>query len=212
MCPRHPEIERVVEKNIRQNWANHSPYTKGNFEFERVVRGWRSSPQYLTCALRGNTFMTDDSIDQSGQGSAAERRLRHAAAAQYSVARGDAALIARVRPVRTSSVSVSGRSATARPAGRSLRGYGTDHAQASGENSTSLAGVCEKQWADYRSDRDPRVGCVSEYSEKAWLSRAKRAARFKFGLTMCLIACTIQSSPRPTVFWCPFGSALSAAV
>ena len=30
VCPRHPEIERVVEKNVRQNWANHSPYTKGN--------------------------------------------------------------------------------------------------------------------------------------------------------------------------------------
>ena len=25
MCPRHPEIERVVEKNVRQNWANHTP-------------------------------------------------------------------------------------------------------------------------------------------------------------------------------------------
>src|SRR5437667_10926145 len=23
-CPRHPEIERVVEKNVRQNWANHT--------------------------------------------------------------------------------------------------------------------------------------------------------------------------------------------
>jgi hypothetical protein len=31
-------------------------------------------------------------------------------------------------------------------------------------------------------------------------------------LTMCLIACTIQSSPRPTVFWCPFGNVPSAAV
>jgi hypothetical protein len=27
-----------------------------------------------------------------------------------------------------------------------------------------------------------------------------------------LIACTTQSSPRPTVFLCPFGSAPSAAV
>ena len=72
--------------------------------------------------------------------------------------------------------------------------------------------VCEEQWADYRSDRDTRVGRVSEYSEKAWLSRAKRTARFRFALTMYLIACTIQSSPRPTVFWCPFGSVALAAV
>jgi hypothetical protein len=31
-------------------------------------------------------------------------------------------------------------------------------------------------------------------------------------LTICLIACTIRSSLRPTVFLCPFESALSAAV
>ena len=155
--------------------------------------------------------MTYDSIDQSSQGSATERRLRYAAG-QCSVARGNAALVARVRSVRTSSVSVSGRSAKARPAARSIRSYGTDHAKATGRNSTSLAELCEKQWADYRNDRYPRFGCVSEYSEKAWVSRAKRAARVRLGLTMCLIACTMQSSPRPTVFWCPFGNDLSVGV
>jgi hypothetical protein len=155
--------------------------------------------------------MTDDSINQSSQGSATERRLRHGAG-QCSFARGDAALIARVRPVRTSGVSVSARSAKARPADRSIRSYGTDHTEATGRNSTSLAELCEKQWADYRDDRYPRFGCVSEYSEKAWVSRAKRAARFRLGLTMCLIACTMQSSPRPTVFWCPFGNDLPVGV
>src|SRR5271157_3425345 len=73
------------------------------------------------------------------------------------------------------------------------------------------SGVCEKQLADDRCDRDASVGRVSEYSEKAWLSRAERAAGFKFTLTICLIACTTRSSPRPTVFLCPFGSAPSVA-
>jgi hypothetical protein len=155
--------------------------------------------------------MTDDPVNQSSQGSATERRLRHAAG-RCSVARGDAASIARIRPVRTSSVPVSGRGAKARPADRSIRSDGTDHTKATGRNSTPLAELCEKQWADYRDDRYPRFGCVSEYSEKAWVSRAKRAARFRLGLTMCLIACTMQSSPRPTVFWYPFGNDLSVGV
>jgi hypothetical protein len=30
-------------------------------------------------------------------------------------------------------------------------------------------------------------------------------------LNICLTACTIQSSPKPTVFLCPFGNAPSAA-
>jgi hypothetical protein len=31
-------------------------------------------------------------------------------------------------------------------------------------------------------------------------------------LTMLLIACTIRSSSRPTVFWCPLGSVPPAGV
>jgi hypothetical protein len=111
-----------------------------------------------------------------------------------------------------SSIPVPGGSDPSGPAGRSLRGYGADYAQAPCENGTPSKGVREKQWADHRSDRDTRVGRVSRYSEKAWLNRAQRTARFKFTLTMRLIACTIRSSSRPTVFWCPFGSVPSAAV
>jgi hypothetical protein len=36
--PRHPEIERVVEKNVRQDWADYSPNAKDNFCFERILR------------------------------------------------------------------------------------------------------------------------------------------------------------------------------
>jgi hypothetical protein len=43
----HPEIETVVQVNIREERRNHSPYTKGNFEFERVVRGWRTRSPLL---------------------------------------------------------------------------------------------------------------------------------------------------------------------
>jgi len=50
--PRHPEIERVVEKNVRQDWADHSPYAKGNFQFERVVTGWRASSPVLDLRLK----------------------------------------------------------------------------------------------------------------------------------------------------------------
>jgi hypothetical protein len=38
MCPRHPDIERVVKKEIGQNWADDSSYANDNFEFERAVR------------------------------------------------------------------------------------------------------------------------------------------------------------------------------
>jgi hypothetical protein len=31
----------LVEVEIAEQWRDHSPYTKGNFEFKRVVTGWR---------------------------------------------------------------------------------------------------------------------------------------------------------------------------
>jgi hypothetical protein len=155
--------------------------------------------------------MTHGPIHQSGQGSAVERRSP-SSATRYPVARGSAALVARIRAIWTPSLSVPRASDPSGPAGRSLRGYGADHAQAPGENGTSSSGICQKQWADDGCDCDPRVGRVSEYAEKAWLSRAQRAARFKFTWITCLIVCTTRSSPRPTVFLCRFESALSAAV
>jgi hypothetical protein len=33
-----------------------------------------------------------------------------------------------------------------------------------------------------------------------------------FALTMCLIACTIRNSRRPTAFWCPFENVPLVAV
>jgi retron-type reverse transcriptase len=179
------------------------------------LNGWSRAGggalRYLTCVLRGNMFMAYDSVDQSGQGSAAERRSRPARAA-CRVARGSAAVVTQVRPVSASSIPVPGGSLPARPAGRSHGGYGTDHAQASAEHGASAAGVCEEQWPDYRSDRDTRAERVSRCSKKAWLSRAQEAAGFKSTSTMRLIACASRSSPKPTIFWCPAGSAPSVGV
>ena len=155
--------------------------------------------------------MTDDSINQNGQSSAVECCFRHAPA-QYAVARGHAVPCARVRSVGTSSLSVPGGGDASEASGRSLRRYGADHAQGSGRNSTSAPGVCKNQRADNRSDRYTRIDCVSEHSEKAWLNRAQRPARFKFTLSICLTACTIRSLRRLTVFWSPPGSVPSAAV
>src|SRR6266403_2399955 len=86
-------------------------------------------------------LMTDVPINQTGQGSSAERRLRDAG--QCSAVRGQAAPFAKVRPVRTSSLPVPGGSDPSGPAGRSLRGYGADDAQTAGGNGTLLRGYAK---------------------------------------------------------------------
>jgi hypothetical protein len=33
-----------MEINVRQQGRNYSPNAKGNFQFERVITGWRGTP------------------------------------------------------------------------------------------------------------------------------------------------------------------------
>jgi hypothetical protein len=40
--PRRRRLISVV--NISELGSNHAPYTKGNFQFERVIAGWREQP------------------------------------------------------------------------------------------------------------------------------------------------------------------------
>jgi hypothetical protein len=37
----NPQIEDVVQVNIRQQRRCHSPNAKGNFQFDRLIEGWR---------------------------------------------------------------------------------------------------------------------------------------------------------------------------
>jgi hypothetical protein len=40
----YPQVEHVVQVDICQQRRCHSPNAKANFQFERVVRGWRDRP------------------------------------------------------------------------------------------------------------------------------------------------------------------------
>jgi hypothetical protein len=175
------------------------------------LRDGEQGTLYLIYVLRSNTFMAYGAVDQSGEGSAAERRS-WPTPASCCTSRSSAAIVTRVRFVRASSIPLLRGGLPARATGRSYRGHGADHVEASAAHGGTAAKVREKQWPDYWSDRDRRVERVSRRSEETWLSRAPRAAHFKSVLTMPLIDCTIQSSLRPTVFWCRFGSVPSAVV
>ena len=48
----HPHIERIVQKQIRQDGADYSPYTKGNFTFDRVICGWGRGLTVLDLRLK----------------------------------------------------------------------------------------------------------------------------------------------------------------
>ena len=47
-----PESDDSCDRENSQHQRKHSPYTKGNFEFERVVVGWRTSYPVLDLRLK----------------------------------------------------------------------------------------------------------------------------------------------------------------
>jgi hypothetical protein len=48
----HPTIERIVQEKVCQDWADDSPYAKGNFTFDRVICGWRRGLAVLDLRLK----------------------------------------------------------------------------------------------------------------------------------------------------------------
>src|SRR5438105_8500892 len=162
----------------------------------------------LIFALRSNTFMAHDALDQSGKGSAAERRSWSAPASSCA-SRSSTAVVTRVRFVRASSIPLPAASLPAGPTRRGSRGHRADHVEASATYGGTSPEVREKERIDHWSNRDRSVACVSTHSKKAWLSRVPKAAHFKSTFPIRLIACSSRSSRRPTIFWCPVASAPS---
>ena len=158
--------------------------------------------------MSDGTFMADGARHQSGKGSASERRAWSAATSTGSC-RCSSPAVTPVRFIRAASVSLPGESRATRWPGRSSRDHHADHIEASAKYRGTAPEVREKQWPHHWNHRNQRVECVSTHSKKAWLSRVKRAAHFKSTLVIPLIACSSQSSRRPTKFWCLVASAPS---
>src|SRR6266567_3756885 len=204
-CPSffHPSTNRRMYRLL--NRGKITPLTQKVISSSKgQSRVGEQGTRCLTFALRGNIFMTDDALDQSGKGSAAELRS-WPTPASCCFAPSGTALVTRVRSVRAPSISVPGGSFPAGSAGRSPRAYSADHVEASAEHGGTAAEVREKQWPNPWSDRDRRGERVSRCSKKAWLSPAPKAAHCKFTFPIRLIACSSQSSREPTIFWSPCG-------
>jgi hypothetical protein len=155
------------------------------------------------------TFMADGAFDQSGKGSAPERRAWCAATSSGACRRSSPA-VTRIRSFRASGVSLPRESVPARSTCRNPRNHDTGHFEAAPTNRGTSSKVCEKQWSDDRGNRNRGVACFSAYSKKAWLSRIAEAALFESISHIPLIACSRRSSRRPTRFWSPVANAPSA--
>jgi hypothetical protein len=155
------------------------------------------------------TFVADGAIDQSGKGPTPECRSRSASSSNCASG-SSSAIVARVRSIGASSISLSGKSLPAEASGRNTRSHSTGNIEATAADAGIAPETREKQRSDGGSDRNRRIEYLSPHSTKAWLSRVEKAAHFKSKLRIRLIACSRRNSCRLTTFWFPVASAPSA--
>lgn len=150
--------------------------------------------------------MAFDALDQSQKG-ASGQRCSWLTSAPGGMARSSATLVAAVRSLRASSLSLSRRSFASGWAGGNSRGRGTNYAESSSAHGETIAEVRKEQWPDHGSNRGRCLECIFPYRKKAWLSRGERTAHFKSPFPIHLIACSSSSSRRLTRFWFPAANA-----
>ena len=159
--------------------------------------------------MADDRFIVDGARNQSGKGSAFERRASSAAKSTGARRRSSPAG-KRVRSLGASSLSLPRESVPAQSTRRNSRDHDTGHFEASPANRGTSPQICEKQWSDHRGNRNRRVEWLSAYSKKAWLSRSEKAAHFESISHIPLIACSTRSSRRLMTFWSRVANAPSA--
>lgn len=137
-----------------------------------------SSKVWNTFAGKPARSLSHDPL-QGGQGSSTEC-CSWPVAASYCAPRSSASVVTRVRLVRAPGISLPARSFPTRSTNRSSRSHCANHLEASTANRGTAAEIREKQWPDHWIDRSQRSKRISARSTKAWLSRVKIAANFKF--------------------------------
>jgi hypothetical protein len=155
----------------------------------------------MICVSRGNMFTTYGSVDQSGQGAAAQRSSS-SARAQDGAVRGGTEPVARVWAVTAPSLSISGASRRTGPARAGRGSLDSDHAEASAEHRAPVALVCSSKRPDARRDRFTGPESVSERATKAWLNDVQDVSRLKSISTIRLTVCVRRSSPKSMSCWC----------
>ena len=160
----------------------------------------------LTYVVNSNIFMANGALHQGGESLPTECRS-WPAAAWSRAARGSASPVPGVRFIGAPSISLLGRSLTARSTRRYSRSHSIGHLETAAPDGRTAQKACKKQQSHHRSDRNRCLKCVSADSKEAWLSRIERAAIFKFMFPIRLIACSSRSLSRLTRFWSHVASA-----
>ena len=161
----------------------------------------------LICALKGNINMTYATIDSRGEGGTSECGLG-VARAGTKCGGGGFVIVARVRDVAPTGVSIRRGGPSDGPAGSDCRAGDGGNVQATAQSGRCRSGACDGGRNDDQRYGEPGAAGVSRRSRRQWLTGA------------AMIAASISSMPstvsspsnwsRSTDYWFQSGFVPSA--
>jgi len=162
----------------------------------------------LICDANGNTAVSDDSFDANTKGRPTESGAAVARGRNWHGG-GCHGVVARVRLVATTSLSLSRTGASGQTCAAGCRELDYDYAQDAGEPRGRSSGSCEQARPHNKRGREAGGFSIPGRQTPAWLSGNKFDVASN--LSSHSIGCALRSLNRLTTFWFRIGSESSAA-
>jgi hypothetical protein len=162
----------------------------------------------LICDANGNIAVSYDSFDANTKGRPTESGAAVARGRNWHGG-GCHGVVARVRLVATTSLSLSRTGASWQTCAAGCRELDYDYAQDAGEPRGRSSGSCEQARPSRQARSSGGGGSIPGREAPAWLSGNKY--NVASNLSSHSIGCALPSLNRLTTFWFRIGSELSAA-
>jgi len=162
----------------------------------------------LICDANGNIAVSYDSFDANTKGRPTESGAAVARGRNWHGG-GCHGVVARVRLVATTSLSLSRTGASWQTCAAGCRELDYDYAQDAGEPRGRSSGSCEQARPHDKRGHQAGGGSIPGRKAPAWLSGNKYDVASN--LSSHSIGCALPSLNRLTTFWFRIGSELSAA-
>ena len=162
----------------------------------------------MICDANGNIAVSYDSFDANTKGRPTESGAAVARGRNWHGG-GCRGVVARVRLVATTSLSLSRTGASGQPCSAGCRELDYDYAQDAGEPCGRSSGSCEQGRPHDKRGHQAGGGSIPGRKAPAWLSGNNHDVASN--LSSHSIGCALPSLNRHTTFWFRIGSELSAA-
>jgi hypothetical protein len=195
--------------DVGEQRRDHSLNAKGNFCFERFLRGWRRR-RCLTCDVSGSMLMSHGALDEPGEVRAAQRGTSTARSRARQSGSGRH-VIARLSHFVATGIPVRGSGPEDEASAAGCRTVGADYVQNSKRRHPPITSVLFDQRLNAKRGRDACTQSIFDNRDaQAWLNGANAPFLMSVSTTSSTVCCS-RNCNRATRFLCLTAPGLRAS-